>query len=55
MAPGAAFALSSSLPFEPFASEVGDDIVYEMRTADKIGNQCHVGGADVTCWCGQEG
>lgn len=53
--PGPAYALSSSLPFEPMSSEVGEPIVYIMKAADRIGNPCHTGGAQIECWCGIEG
>ena len=51
--PGPAFALSSSMPFEPLSSEVGHPITHVMRTADRIGNQCVKGGALVECTCGK--
>ena len=53
--PGPAYALSSSLPYEPIDAEVGEPIRYPMRTADKIGNACHRGGAAVTMWVGAGG
>ena len=46
--PGPAWAQSSSLPFEQLTSEVGETFTHLMRTADKIGNACVVGGAEVT-------
>ena len=53
--PGPAYALSSSLPYEPIDAEVGEPIRYPMQTADKIGNACRRGGAVVTMWVGAGG
>ena len=49
--PGAAFAQSSSLPYESLLSEVGQTCTHLMATADKIGNACVAGGAVVNNTC----
>ena len=49
--PGAAFAQSSSLPYDSLLSEVGQTCTHVMATADKIGNACVAGGAEVKNLC----
>lgn len=54
VAPAAAFARTSYLSHNQITCEVGEWAEITLLSLDKMGNACHVGGANITCTCNRD-